>query len=448
MATLTPEQKKLLEQGQALTTAPQDNVYFKRADESIEQYNTRIASFRGETITEDLLNPVTTIPFVAPTNVPTSPITIPPPPAPLGTEQTKESDLSKQIQRLQEEIGGVGELVGKEELEIQKRGQFGVEAKIATQQSIFNQLQNLKAQTENIPEQVAGAAAGRLIVPEIQGRQQRELLRQAGIQSNILNAQFNAATGDLATAERRVKQAVQDAFGTKEAELNALEKNLASIRNSSEYRGEVKARTDAADTKRKAEEAKVAAAKSIYEDILKLTTTVTGSAVQDGQNNLIANQITDLVNTENERLAVTPDILAKAQALAQRYLVKQPTGTGDINEFKQFFPNVDLTTSAGQQQYLDWKAQVGAAGRKGEIEGGKIFTETTMTPELRSDIIDTLSDREGIKKLGKLPDINDLVKLFPNVEVATLQSLMDKFQPQDVEFEGETQTKKWYQFWK
>ena len=35
----------------------------------------------------------------------------------------------------------------------------------------------------------------------------------------------------------------------------------------------------------------------------------------------------------------------------------------EIETFKSFFPNVDITTPAGQQQYLNWKARTGVAGR-------------------------------------------------------------------------------------
>ena len=69
----------------------------------------------GGTITGDLLNPVTGLNYTSPASTPASPVTVPPP-APLGKEQTKESDLSTEIQRLTDIIGGTGDLVGKEEL--------------------------------------------------------------------------------------------------------------------------------------------------------------------------------------------------------------------------------------------------------------------------------------------------------------------------------------------
>ena len=37
---------------------------------------------------------------------------------------------------------------------------------------------------------------------------------------------------------------------------------------------------------------------------------------------------------------------------------------GDAGQFKQFFPDVDLTTPAGQQQFLDWKERMAEAGRE------------------------------------------------------------------------------------
>src|SRR3990167_585402 len=69
--------------------------------------------------------------------------------------------------------------------------------------------------------------------------------------------------------------------------------------------------------------------------------------------------------------------------------VKQ-TGTGDIADFKSFFPNVDITTPTGQQQFLNWKAKEAAAGRKGEDTEG-------LTP------VDLVAYAQQWASTGKIP---------------------------------------------
>lgn len=387
-----------------------------------------ISGVRPESITSELFTSVEEVVPAEPEETPISSVTLPSAP-PLGTEQTKESDLNKRIQRLQEEIGGVGELVGREELEIKERGRFGVEARITTQESIYKQLLNLKAQTENLPSILQQQAEGRGITTGGLAPIQAGRLRQAGIQANILNAQFSAASQDLATAERQVRQAVQDAFGPKEAELKALQARIQSIKDSPEYTSEIKARADAAEVKRKAEEAKVAAAKSTYEDILKLTTQVTGSAVQDEQNSLIANQITDLVNTDAERLAATPDILAKAQALAQPYIAKEPTGQGDIAgrkgeaRFTQTQENKGAATAnlpISEFQKLDEDTQNFFINNADQIKSKKKLIDEAKSKKEDPTSIETEINTADIPEAVKDSLKRYLNQVFPPKEQASL----------------------------
>lgn len=349
-------------------------------------------------ITGDLLTPATGLPYTTPTPTPALPVTIPAAPVPLGTEQQKESDVNKQIQELQDIISG------KPAYEIEQRQKFGVEEKIATQQSIFKQLQNLKAFTENIPAQLQAESEGRGrtaggIEPIQAGR-----LRNAGIQATILNAQYSAATGDLATAERQVRQAVFDKFAPFESERDAKLANLKLIQDSPEYTNEQKARAMTQAAKIKADQDKAEAAKSIYEDIIKLSTAVTGSDIQDGQNSLIANAVTDLVNTDEEALGANVDLLAKAQALAAKYLVKKEKEVSLGTDFERYkFFAQQRGEAVTQEGFLKFQASEAAAGRAGEkapkASAGKIggidVSQTTLnafegfepqTPTERSEL--------------------------------------------------------------
>jgi len=56
--------------------------------------------------------------------------------------------------------------------------------------------------------------------------------------------------------------------------------------------------------------------------------------------------------------------LANASRSQQLEFLFREAPAPEIKEFKQFFPEVDIKTPAGQQQFLDWKARMGAAGRE------------------------------------------------------------------------------------
>ncbi len=60
-------------------------------------------------------------------------------------------------------------------------------------------------------------------------------------------------------------------------------------------------------------------------------------------------------------------------------------------------------------------------------EGETIYTEKTIPPALRQDIIDTLTDKEGAKSLERELSLIDMIKLFPNVDRELLQDYRDQF---------------------
>ena len=77
----------------------------------------------------------------------------------------------------------------------------------------------------------------------------------------------------------------------------------------------------------------------------------------------------------------------------------------------------------------------------------KIYTDKNIPPSLRQDLIDTLTDEEGLKTFGKPLELTDLMRMFPNVERNTLQDYLDRFLV-EVEYEKPEGEKKWWQFWK
>ena len=83
--------------------------------------------------------------------------------------------------------------------------------------------------------------------------------------------------------------------------------------------------------------------------------------------------------------------------------MKPTTEPSDIKTFKSFFPNVDTTTPAGQQAYLNWKAKESAADRAPTDE----TKPTALTSEKRIILLGSgLTDpmikniEEGIRTIG------------------------------------------------
>jgi len=81
---------------------------------------------------------------------------------------------------------------------------------------------------------------------------------------------------------------------------------------------------------------------------------------------------------------------------------KEPNIPADIQKFKSFFPNTDITTPEGRLQYLKWQAQEAAAERKPD-ESQKIKPDTLVhmtlrTAGLTSDQIDSID--KGVRENG------------------------------------------------
>jgi len=93
--------------------------------------------------------------------------------------------------------------------------------------------------------------------------------------------------------------------------------------------------------------------------------------------------------------------------------------------------------------------KVEIVGGTGEAPDQKIVGEKDLTPDLRNSIIDTLTDKEGAKKLGRGLTILDMIRLFPEVERETLGEYLNEFYDYEgLVAEEEVGGKSWWQFWK
>ena len=354
--------------------------YFLRPGETQEQYHARIAALRAAEVAPiapistdtpgkaygsvqealSALDPITGE-LLAPTpSLPSTPVDVESPlpiivPQPQLTEPEKqENDISKQLQGLEDIIAG------KPAFQIEQEATQGIAAKTITQKSIYNQLLNLKAFTENIPAQLQAESVGRGrtvggIEPIEAGR-----LRLAGIQATILNANYQAATGDLATAEALVERAVKNKYAPEEAKRTALLNKLKLIQDSPEYSIADKNRAAKQEQKQKEREAQIEQAKEYTKAILALGNKVASSKNQDANSASIIRQINALMEGD-----VTIDDLTQAEQFASPYLVekeKAPSLGGEFERY-QFFAE-QRGEPITQEGFLKFRADEGAAGRE------------------------------------------------------------------------------------
>ncbi len=138
-------------------------------------------------------------------------------------------------------------------------------------------------------------------------------------------------------------------------------------------------------------------------------------------------------------LNVLSDIVSQFEGLAWEDM--DATTQSAILNLATPFP--DLTPELISDALKNAKQQQILSKARGEDE---ILGEKDLTPKLRQDIIDTLTDEAGLKSLGREITIADLIRLFPNVDREALRGLMDEFLV-EVDFEDSGE-KRWWELWK
>jgi len=77
---------------------------------------------------------------------------------------------------------------------------------------------------------------------------------------------------------------------------------------------------------------------------------------------------------------------------------------------------------------------------------GKLPETEVLESQIRQDIIDTLTDKEGTKNLGRELTLTDMIKLFPDVSTEKLKDAMTEFYDYEA-LTAEEMTKPWWKFW-
>lgn len=341
--------------------------YFKKPEENVEQYTARIAGLRNapSAITGDVLTPAGSTDYVNPNPVyPTMPTT------PTATTATQPGKTEKSVSDLIAEVEGMQTGLGGEKATYQQQllGEQGIadlkkaEADYTYQ---FKQLEaeykNLQIESQKVPYQVEGEFTGRASVSQQEGktraRQRNITLKSLDISSkaNTVSALLLGQQGLISAANERIIEAVNQKFAVREADIKAKIDNLNLKLKDPNLSIEEKNRANAQLEIQNKKDEETATKKTNSAAILKMAT----DAAANGATPLQAQAIAAIAQSEN------PDIQA-AFALYAPFGAKQEKSvtTTDLTEFKAFFPNVDISTPVGQQQFLDWKARTTAAVTK------------------------------------------------------------------------------------
>ena len=227
--------------------------------------------------------------------------------------------------------------------------------KLAT---INAQLAGISAEAQAAPIQTQQDITGRGVTKAASAVMDAEALRKIAlraiplqVQAFVAQAEVAAAQGDMELSQNVLKMA-QDKLNT------IFQLKVKDEENTYNYWKDLRDKVwDQATAQQKntlaTQQKKDDRDFQIYQDQINNLQTISNNLMQSGQGEL-AGKISQL----DPKSKTFQADLATLQAQA-----KPKEGGGDIADFKSFFPNVDITTPAGQQQFLNWQARVGEAGR-------------------------------------------------------------------------------------
>ena len=244
------------------------------------------------------------------------------------------------------------DLVGELESEISKR--FG--GQIEAAKTLQERVTPLETQLDEISEQIkmlqsqdlaieAEAEKRGVLQPFVEGEIARAK-RQNAIEVLKLSARAAGIQGRISTAERQTKRAVDLEFAEAERDIRVKRQNV--IANYDSFTPAQKKRADALLLELDRQDTFVTEQKKNREEVEKVVI----KGAEAGADNVA------LEKAEQAKTAVEA-----AQILAP-FLKKEEKVPTDIETFKTFFPNVDLKTFEGKEKFIEFKRELGEAGRK------------------------------------------------------------------------------------
>ncbi|KKR15225.1 MAG: hypothetical protein UT43_C0005G0021 [Parcubacteria group bacterium GW2011_GWC1_39_29] len=376
-------------------------------NEAITPSGQKVNPVTGQIITSDMLGQSPT-PFVSPQVPAPSDISgLPIGEMKLTPQEEAQTSLEKQMADLALSISG------KPAFEAEKRKEFGTEAAQQAYDDLNTQLRDLQRQQQLVPLAIQREAEGRGRteggVEPLEIGKRRALAYDALTTSSLIDA----AQGRLASAERKVTEAVNNKFAPDEAKYAALLNNLNLIKNSPQTSVEDKNRAIKQEEIIKARQEANNKAKEEAKNILSWANKAAENMAKQGSlDTVILNKI---ANSKTE---------SEAFSLAAPFLAVPKAETGDIAKFKIFFPTADLATPEGQKLYFDWKAKGEEPtfdtfervvnGEKHTIRQtldptGRVISETDLGAKEAKPIISEASDKALTGEFG------DIIKSASNL---------------------------------
>ena len=174
------------------------------------------------------------------------------------TSTTKLTGESARIQGMVEEIlKNQNIAAGRTTYQEQQEQAAGIPGLTTLARDLSNQLKQAQQEAAIIYADPNQSGQSRGISQAQADREKNEALRQNSIKSNLINAQFQIAQGNLQSAQDSADRATNLKYAPIEASIKAAKENLDLIINSPEYTTQEKAQARAEQAKQDAKQAKV-----------------------------------------------------------------------------------------------------------------------------------------------------------------------------------------------
>lgn len=259
------------------------------------------------------------------------------------------SETEKQFEAERTRIKELGaEIAGEGAFKAEQRGALGVTADQSLLDEQNRELRRIQAQQRELRGEFEKQMAGRASQGTIEGMIEKRN-RELTVDALRTSALMDYTQGRLTAAERKINDAVEAKFGRAKAEKEALIEDLNFILKSPKSDREDKKRAAAQIAIQQAEKAKIEKQEQDLKDVEEAVKMGVQNGLRDGT---IISKIRK-AQTGAEALQILAESGYGAKA-----------GGGDIAEFKSFFPDVDITTPQGRQQYLRWSSQVAATKKE------------------------------------------------------------------------------------
>ena len=308
--------------------------YFKSPDETIDQYNLRIAGLRAaetptSTINSDVLNSQTDlssqISFTqTPTEEKASSLEVPS--GPTQTETKFETGL--------DQLGELNKaLSGETSFRAEQEQQAGLAESQQTFDDLGQRLRDLQKQEQAIPLQIQEESLGRGRTTGGIAPLQAGELRKNAIQALTVSSLIDAASNRLVSAQRKVDRAVSAKFNPLIAQKEALLENLNLLLKSPRLSREEKERAEAQKTKQEAEKANLETQKDEQEAIWKVATSVAGVLSKKPNGSVLLDNIQN-AKTKEEALNLAAQYGAFAEAETQNTFEQRLDPQGNLVELE------------------------------------------------------------------------------------------------------------------